>query len=37
MRAEFESAADLDVAHRGGFVLGTNQAFDKLERQLASR
>jgi uncharacterized protein YndB with AHSA1/START domain len=37
MRAQFESAADLAIAHKGGFVLGTNQAFDKLERQLASR
>ena len=37
MRAEFESAADLAVATKGGFVEGTNQAFDKLERQLASR
>jgi uncharacterized protein YndB with AHSA1/START domain len=35
MRAEFESAAGLAFAHKGGFVLGTNQAFDKLERQLA--
>ncbi|MDB5538560.1 MAG: Activator of Hsp90 ATPase 1 family protein [Devosia sp.] len=37
MRAEFESAADLAVAMNGGFLEGTNQAFDKLERQLASR
>jgi uncharacterized protein YndB with AHSA1/START domain len=37
MRAEFESAADLAVAMSGGFYEGTNQAFDKLERQLASR
>ncbi|HEY9011193.1 MAG TPA: SRPBCC domain-containing protein [Devosia sp.] len=37
MRAEFESAADLDIAHEGGFVLGTNQAYDRLERLLASR
>ena len=36
MRAEFESAADLDFAIKGGFVLGTNQAFDKLERHLAT-
>ena len=36
MRAEFDSAADLAFAHRGGFVLGTNQAFDKLERHLAT-
>jgi uncharacterized protein YndB with AHSA1/START domain len=35
MRAEFESAADLAVAMTGGFYVGTNQAFDKLERQLA--
>jgi uncharacterized protein YndB with AHSA1/START domain len=37
MRAEFESAADLAVAMKGGFYVGTNQALDKLERQLASR
>lgn len=37
MRAEFASAADLGVAMSGGFYEGTNQAFDKLERQLASR
>lgn len=36
MRAEFESAADLDFASKGGFVQGTNQAFDKLERHLAT-
>lgn len=36
MRAEFESAAGLALAFQGGFVAGTNQAFDKLERQLAS-
>lgn len=36
MRAEFESAADLAVAINGGFLQGTNQAFDKLERHLAS-
>ena len=36
MRAEFESAADLAVAHKGGFVVGTNQAYDKLERHLAT-
>ena len=37
MRAEFERAADLAFAMRGGFYEGTNQAFDKLERQLATR
>jgi uncharacterized protein YndB with AHSA1/START domain len=36
MRAEFESAADLAAATTGGFVEGTNQAFDKLERHLAT-
>jgi uncharacterized protein YndB with AHSA1/START domain len=36
MRAEFESAADLDFASKGGFVQGTNQAYDKLERHLAT-
>lgn len=36
MRAEFESAADLAVATTGGFVEGTNQAFNKLERLLAT-
>lgn len=36
MRAEFESAADLGVATTGGFVAGTNQAFDNLERLLAA-
>jgi uncharacterized protein YndB with AHSA1/START domain len=36
MRAEFESAADLSVAMTGGFFEGTNQAFDKLERHLAT-
>ncbi len=36
MRAEFVSAAGLALAFQGGFVAGTNQAFDKLERQLAS-
>ena len=36
MRAEFESAAGLAVAMTGGFFRGTNQAFDKLERQLAT-
>jgi uncharacterized protein YndB with AHSA1/START domain len=35
MRAEFESAADLAVSIN--FGRGTNQALDKLERQLASR
>lgn len=37
MRADFESAADLAVSIKGGFGRGTNQALDKLERQLASR
>lgn len=37
MRAEFDNAADLDVAIAGGFYRGTSQALDKLERQLASR
>jgi len=37
MRAEFESAAKLEFAMTGGFYAGTNQALDKLERQLASR
>jgi uncharacterized protein YndB with AHSA1/START domain len=37
MRAEFDSAANLDFAMTGGFYAGTNQALDKLERQLASR
>ena len=37
MRAEFERAADLALAMSGGFYEGTNQAFDKLERQLAAR
>ena len=36
MRAEFERAADLAVAITGGFAEGTNQAFDKLERHLAT-
>jgi len=36
MRAEFESAANLAVAVNGGFFQGTNQAFDKLERHLAT-
>lgn len=36
MRAEFESAADLAVAITGGFGRGTNQAFDRLERRLAT-
>ena len=36
MRAEFESAADLDIARQGSFVTGTHQAYDKLERLLAS-
>jgi uncharacterized protein YndB with AHSA1/START domain len=36
MRAEFDSAAHLAVAIEGGFFEGTNQAFDKLERQLAT-
>lgn len=37
MRAEFESAAELAVASTGGFAEGTRQAYDKLERLLASR
>ena len=37
MRAEFETAADLAVARRGGFAAGTNEAYDRLERLLASR
>jgi len=37
MRAEFDSATDLGFAMTGGFYAGTNQALDKLERQLASR
>lgn len=36
MRAEFESAADLAFAIKGGFGRGTNQAYDKLERHLAT-
>lgn len=36
MRAEFESAADLAIAMNGGFFEGTNQAFNKLERHLAT-
>lgn len=36
MRAEFERAADLDFAIKGGFGRGLNQAFDKLERHLAT-
>ena len=36
MRAEFESAADLAVAIKGGWAAGTNQALDKLERHLAT-
>jgi uncharacterized protein YndB with AHSA1/START domain len=36
MRAEFESAADLDFATKGGFSRGINQAYDKLERYLAT-
>ncbi|OEO28000.1 hypothetical protein VW23_006745 [Devosia insulae DS-56] len=36
MRAEFDSAAHLAVAIEGGFFAGTNQAFDKLERHLAT-
>lgn len=36
MRAVFDSAADLAVAVNGGFFQGTNQAFDKLERHLAT-
>jgi uncharacterized protein YndB with AHSA1/START domain len=37
MRAEFEGAAGLAVAIEGGWRDGTSQAYDKLERQLASR
>jgi uncharacterized protein YndB with AHSA1/START domain len=37
MRAEFEIAEGLAFARTGGFATGTNQAFDKLERLLASR
>jgi uncharacterized protein YndB with AHSA1/START domain len=36
MRAEFENAAGLAIAMTGGFFEGTNQAFDKLERHLAT-
>jgi uncharacterized protein YndB with AHSA1/START domain len=36
MRAEFESAADLAVAIEGGWAAGTSQAFDRLERHLAT-
>jgi uncharacterized protein YndB with AHSA1/START domain len=36
MRAEFERAAHLAVAMTGGFYVGTNQAFDRLERLLSS-
>jgi uncharacterized protein YndB with AHSA1/START domain len=36
LRAEFESAADLAIAIKGGWAAGTNQALDKLERQFAS-
>ena len=37
MRAVFESAEDLAFAREGGFAAGTNQAYDRLERLLASR
>lgn len=37
MRAEFDRAADLAFAKEGGFFAGTNQAYDRLERLLASR
>lgn len=36
MRAEFETAEGLAFARNGGFAAGTNQAYDKLERLLAS-
>jgi uncharacterized protein YndB with AHSA1/START domain len=36
MRAEFESAEGLAFARTGGFAAGTNQAYDRLERLLAS-
>lgn len=36
MHAEFETATDLAVSVKGGFGRGTNQAFDKLERHLAT-
>jgi uncharacterized protein YndB with AHSA1/START domain len=36
MRAEFESAQDLAFAMEGGFYVGINQAYDKLERHLAT-
>lgn len=37
MRAEFDSAATLDLARTGGFAAGTNEAYDRLERLLARR
>lgn len=37
MRAVFESAEGLAFAREGGFAAGTNQAYDRLERLLASR
>ena len=36
MRAEFDSAGDLAFAIEAGWAAGTNQAFDKLERHLAT-
>ena len=36
MRAEFERAEHLAFARSGGFVEGTRQAYDKLERLLAT-
>lgn len=36
MRATFDSAADLAFARKGGFAAGTSQAYDRLERLLAS-
>ena len=37
MRAEFDSAATLDLARTGGFAAGTDEAYDRLERLLARR
>ena len=37
MRAEFETAEGLAFARSGGFAAGTGQAYDRLERLLASR
>ena len=36
LHAQFESAADLAFAIEAGWAEGTNQAFDKLERHLAT-